>query len=93
MCTNKVISYASIPRREETLSAVMSINYTITLEKRSLCGWVKRVKEGVLGPTSALSGFGRQWARSEGPFQIINAVFSHSLLDHSVIVPETHVAY
>lgn len=37
MCINKAISYASIPQREETLPAVMSIKYTSnTREKLSM---------------------------------------------------------
>lgn len=54
MCTNKVISYASIEAREETLSAVTSIKYiNNTEEKHSVAfpeaseyWWVERGKQG-----------------------------------------------
>lgn len=92
MCTNKVISYASIPQREETLSAIMSIKYTSNTEKSSLGGWVES-RAGALGPTSTLGRLRKTvGSECEGPFQIINPAFSYGLSARSVIVPSTHAA-
>lgn len=64
MCTNKVISYASVPQTEETLSAVMSIKHTNnTKEKLSMrVGGRRASRKGYWDLQGFRNGQGRQGA-------------------------------